>query len=564
LSGTKTVGSGGNFTTLTGAGGLFETLNNLGLSGNLVVTITTSITTEPGTYALNAWSEVGGSGYTLTIKPAASTTPTISGSLDNNALFRFNGVSRLTIDGSNNGTTSRDLTLANTSATVPYVLHLGSAGTSPISNITLKNCTFSSGANTASSVIVSDASNMNNPGYFSDLYIENNLIQNAYVGIFIYSVTGQGNNFLIKDNDLNIAGANSIRYGGMYLEGVNWGTISGNEIGNFDQATNEDDFGISIGPGSTSIEIFKNRIDNLGYNGTGGYGGHGIELGTDVANANIYIFNNLISNLTGDGWNYTSIIGDNPIGIYLYALTSQGGIYIDYNTIYLTGNTLNKTSAMSAGIVLETGSSAYIRNNIIVNNLGLVSTTGYGSCGIYAETSNTQFTIINYNDYYVNPSGTGAKDIGRISTTACTTLAAWQVATTQDANSINADPLITDALLNLNVPYSPAIGKAAVIAIITDDYSGKTRHLTYPTIGAHEYAPVLTWIGNTPAWTTLSNWSLGFVPDGTYWVIIPTTPAGGNFPIIGSAITATVYGLTVEPGATINVQNGGSINVINP
>ncbi|MBK6785273.1 MAG: hypothetical protein IPG79_17110 [Saprospiraceae bacterium] len=44
------------------------------------------------------------------------------------------------IDGSNNGSNSRDLTLANASTTSPTVVHIGSTGTIPITNVTLKNC----------------------------------------------------------------------------------------------------------------------------------------------------------------------------------------------------------------------------------------------------------------------------------------------------------------------------------------------------------------------------------------------------------------------------------------
>ena len=90
--------------------------------------------------------------------------------------------------------------------------------------------------------------------------------------------------------------------------------------------------------------------------------------------------------------------------------------------------------------------SADIRNNNIVNNLGLdasPTSVPYGSVGIYAETGNTQFTDINYNNYYVNPTGTGIKAIGQLSTTVSTTLSDWKTATTKDAYSVSDDPGFT-------------------------------------------------------------------------------------------------------------------------
>ena len=63
----------GNYPTLTGVGGAFEAINAGGLIGNTTINITADLT-EPGTYALNAWTEnPAGSNYTLLIKPDANT-----------------------------------------------------------------------------------------------------------------------------------------------------------------------------------------------------------------------------------------------------------------------------------------------------------------------------------------------------------------------------------------------------------------------------------------------------------------------------------------------------------
>jgi hypothetical protein len=270
------------------------------------------------------------------------------------------------------------------------------------------------------------------------------------------------------------------------MQGVNGAIVSGNDIGNFNGATDEDDKGIWLATGTINAVVNGNNIHNLAYTGTGGYGNHGIYISTGVTSANIIIKNNMIAALSGDGYAYTgSYVLDNTIGIVLSG--TQTGISIFFNSINLTGNTLNQSNAMSMGIYLATGSVADIRNNIIVNNLGLLSSTGYGAAGIYAVTSNAQFSAIDYNDYYVNPTGSGVKALGQIASTARTDLTGWRTATGQDANSKNFAPdftSTTDLHLNVSAVYINYIGTP--ISGITTDYDGDTRDASYPYIGADE------------------------------------------------------------------------------
>ena len=46
LSGTNTVGSGGDYPSLSGAGGLFAALNGSMLTGDLIVNITSDVTED--------------------------------------------------------------------------------------------------------------------------------------------------------------------------------------------------------------------------------------------------------------------------------------------------------------------------------------------------------------------------------------------------------------------------------------------------------------------------------------------------------------------------------------
>lgn len=99
-SGNYTVGLTGfdNFTSFTGAGGLFAQLNAGVMTGNITVKVTTSIT-EDGTNDLNALSyDVPNANYTLTIVPNDASEKVISGSVAS-GLIRFDGNDYVTIDG---------------------------------------------------------------------------------------------------------------------------------------------------------------------------------------------------------------------------------------------------------------------------------------------------------------------------------------------------------------------------------------------------------------------------------------------------------------------------------
>ena len=75
LSGTYTVGTAGNYLTLTGVGGLFEDISTRGLSGNVTAQIISDLT-EAGTNALSKWTETGAGAYTVHIVPSAATPQT--------------------------------------------------------------------------------------------------------------------------------------------------------------------------------------------------------------------------------------------------------------------------------------------------------------------------------------------------------------------------------------------------------------------------------------------------------------------------------------------------------
>jgi subtilisin-like proprotein convertase family protein len=505
LSGTVTVGAAGTYTSLTGAGGLFAAINAGGLSGNLTVNILDASVTETGANALNAIAYGCAGPYNLLIKPNTGVTSTLTGSFAGNALIRI-FASNVTIDGSNNGGTSRDLTITNTSTSTPSVLLIASSGTTTTTNDVVKNTNIINGINTSSAMVITDGGTPGNPGYFTNITVQNNNIQKAYIGMYINCavVAGNGAGMNIASNLLNTTGANQIRFIGVYVQGANGVTITGNDIGNFESTSGETKKGIWLATGTSNTVVEKNLIHDINYTGTSGYGAHGVAVSTGLAAANVTVSNNMIRNLSGDADSYTSFGGTySPVGVYAFG-TGQGGVNIYYNTIFLSGNTLNfSAAAHSFGILLDNNVTANVRNNIIHNNLGRLGTTGAGAVGIGAVTSAAQFVGLDYNDYWVASTGSGGNWVGKIGATNYTTLAAFQAATSADANSKNIQPVYvsaTDLHLSTANGVNWCLNAAATpIASITVDIDNDTRSATTPDMGADEFTATGFVVNNPPA-----------------------------------------------------------------
>jgi hypothetical protein len=483
------AGVEGVYATITAA---VSDLNLRGVNGaTTFLLVDNTYTSETLPITINiANANVTTSTNTLTIKPNTSVTASITGASASAQVFKILN-SYVTIDGSNNGTSTRDLTITNSSATSPQVLLIGSIGTSTRTDVTIKNTNLINGINSSSALIVSDGTTSGTAGYFKNISLENNTVQNAYIGVYCNAVvsSGNGRGLSILNNQLDLTGASAIRYVGLYLQGVDSALVSGNSIGNFVGTNSEDDRGIWLATSTRNTVISNNNIYSLKYTGTSGYGAYGIAASTGTIGANIVIVNNLVSDISGDGWNYTTVLGDNTHGLYLFS--TQSGIYVYYNSINLEGSTLNQTNALSSGICIGTGTTADLKNNIINNNLGLSAATGFGSAGIFLQTASTQLNYSNYNDIYVNPTGTGVKYLGQIAAVGYNDLASWQTASGKDSNSISAAPQF-NTLTDLKPLWtSPVLAAGNPVAGITLDFEGTARSLTNPSIGAYETGLIL-------------------------------------------------------------------------
>lgn len=358
FSGIKTVcASGCDYTTLTGAGGVFSAINAGVAVGNIDVQIAGDlIAGEDGSNRLNALSEEPlGSNFSLKIYPTGAARA-ITGSFSGGALIRLNGASRATIDGSIGGAgTDRSLTIQNTNVTSPSVVLVGSVGTTPITNVALKNSIIINGVNTSSAVVVSDATVSGNAGFFSNITIQNNDIRKAYIGVFATGISTPpgASNLVCTQNTLDNAGANAIRLVGLYMQGVNGATISQNTIGNFSPIEGENDKGIWLATGTGNATVSGNTVSNLGMGLTTAFAPIGIHESAGLASSG-----NIISGNTITGLSTTGSTGIRGIAV------SSGGVTVQGNKIQDIKNNSALTYG-AFGIDVTAGNDDVIQNNFL-------------------------------------------------------------------------------------------------------------------------------------------------------------------------------------------------------
>lgn len=367
VSVTATAGTTGPtaYTTLKGA---FDAINAGTHQGAVTITISGN-TTETATASLNASGSGSASFSSVLIKPASASSPVVSGAIASGPIVRFNGASHVTIDGSNNGTSSRDLSLVNTSASSSNVMLIGSSGSTFIDDVKVRNTILQNGTNTSTALICGDGGVTGNPGYFSNVTIENNDIRRAYIGIYCYATVSATDNALtIKNNLINSSGTDAIRLVGIYCQGVKAATISGNTLGNFETTSAEFDRAIWLATACSNVTVSGNTITNMAYSGTSSYGPIGINISPGIANANIQVTDNILSNLSSSGTGTT-------MGIFSYSAGSQ--IVIANNKLSTIKNT-NTGGYGAAGIILA--NTITTANTSVYNNF-VSDVTGYGYNG---------------------------------------------------------------------------------------------------------------------------------------------------------------------------------------
>lgn len=519
ISGVFHVGVGKNYTTLTAA---FNDLNTKYWNGP--VTLILDDATYPNeTYPLTLLPNPGNNATnSLTIKPNSGINPKFTGNVISQPLFQFRGLDYVTLDGSNNGSTSRNLTFENTSGTdLSSVIGIGNSTVyNPSTNITIKNCIIV-GNNTdvirETYLLVFNNNGGPNGGGYNNIVLDNNWFKRAKNGLDITAAaTNKNNNLSIINNTIGSAvPADFVTRWGIAVTQTNTVLISGNEImgaaGGIDTYSQ---FGILVYENHSNVKITNNVIHDWISNGPGS---QGIRYDNDNNETVAEISNNVIYNI--GAW------GLNPGPAFTQAhgiLIRRGGnIRIWHNSIHLSGPYLYgfDSYAPSSGCIVfwhETfvnSNNFDVRNNILRNSMTNDAPNpapeawgkAYGIMfkntisGLYTE--NNVYYIDGYRGQVAQQYCVGG---------AClidyTTLNDWRAYTGFDANSTDLNPQFTSAT-NL-VPTNPAIDNMGVyIPQVPNDITGAIRS-NPPDMGAYEFGtqPLSHLISIPAGWSGISSY----------------------------------------------------------
>ncbi|MBK9099326.1 MAG: T9SS type A sorting domain-containing protein [bacterium] len=480
LNGTVTVGTGGDYPSLTGQYGLFNTFNDNIVTGNVVAEIISDLS-ETGEYSLNQWVEQGAGNYTLIIQPNSTVNRTISGTYKG-GLFRLTGADRVSIDGRFNGS-GNYLTFVNnkdTNNTATFQLISLGAGLG-CSDITIRNCNIKAGINNVANVFAifggssTGSLSTGNAGGadFDNISIIENKIYNTRNGLWIRGTSSdQMINLLVAGN---IFGADlvseSITEYGMYIGYADAPQVLSNEVYNmyFDVSK----WAIYFTQNVNNAFVSKNKIHSIKQPGTTGYNSLGIYFASATNCYDNQIVNNMIYDLSTYGNTNMYLVG--------IRIAGGSGYKVYYNSVSISDSIGNPAGGLvSSCLYLSVAATNIdIRNNIFSNTrLGGTSPKNYA---VFSPNTTT-FQFIDYNDYWTTGGVIGyfGADVA--------TLTDWRTITGQDVNSISEDPhYLSETDLHINPSFSTVCDIGVPIAAITTDIDGDLRSETTPDIGADEY-----------------------------------------------------------------------------
>jgi hypothetical protein len=561
---TYNVGIGGTYTTLNDA---ITAYNSMVLTQPVVFLLTDASYNVTASLAITT-NPTASSSNTLTIKPAPNVSSIISTAVGG-AIFKISG-DHIIIDGSNNGSTSRDLTINNEFNNLNVQIGGADMATSA-ENITLKNCILMGGP-AANFNLNLESFAGSAPGYFNNITIQNNSIAKTQFGIYIQAATGpfqNGTNVKILDNNLADTGINAIKRAGVTLSGLSFGcTIQNNTIGNTTVGGTNGWRGILVSTACSTVVIKNNNILNVTYTGTTSSAPKGIEINSPGGN-NILVEANTVSGIassssgTCSGIEMTSIAG-NAINVViqknvvsnitnnraaalaagiLFAPSSStntsklynnfvfgisggisAGIYtassglkeIAYNTVLMTDPT-----GESYAFYFTSVTTLICRNNNFINRSASTSSSYGANC-----TSSAIGTNIDNNNYVGTP-------LGKKNNTDVFTMADMQ---TQGfgANSVNINPVFVSATdLHMATTGNETLdNKGTPIAGVITDIDDSARSASTPDIGADEFGSI----------------------SGGALIINCTAPASRFCPGASFNVSYTVQGGTPNSGNVYTVQ----------
>ncbi|MBL1124525.1 MAG: hypothetical protein D8M26_16775, partial [Ignavibacteriae bacterium] len=488
LNGEVTIGTGGNYPSLTGDGGLFRTINENIMIGNVTAKITSNLI-EPGTNPLNQWVEQGVGNYALTIQPSDSTLKLISGAY-NGALIRIAGADKVTIDGRYNGTGNYLLFENSASASNSAVIALISEGSYVgVNDIVIRNCIIKAGSNSSPNIFGIYAGNTNlstgstGGAQMNNISLIGNIVRKSRIGIFARGTTSSLMSGLMITG--NVVGSDDsseyVSEYGIYVQSAAAPVISDNHIYNMIYEVSK--WAIYFGSNVNNSIVSKNKIHTIKQPGTLGYNSVGIYFSSATGCFNNRIDNNMIYDLSTYG----------NTSMYLVGIRIAGGndYKIYHNSVSITDTIWNTAASLPSSCLYL---SAAVTNIDVRNNIFLNRRVGNDPKNYTIFSPNTTtFTNLNNNAYWNsgNVFGYFGADI--------LTFNDWKTTLNTDSNSHYVDPQFTNTLdLHINSGLTPTKLESggAFLTGINFDIDGDVRPgpvgsinggATAPDIGADEF-----------------------------------------------------------------------------
>jgi len=437
-----TVGPTGTFPNLTGGTGLFNAINTSFLQGNTMVLLENGSTiNEPGTIALNQWTEVSGSttgnfNYTLTIRPAGPSQVVLTGNATGtDGLIRLNGADRVSILGFDTLGTSNDtnLIIRNIATSQPALTLLNDANDNTFRQVIFESRNTGTATVNGGVVRISPTSitTGNDNIRFSACHFRRDITNTTFPGTpgILFAASGTLN--VNRENE-NLTIENSFFYN-FNFNAISIGTGTGNgQIIKNNQFFQNEGFNhttspivINFTPGnlSNNDSIVGNIIGGNQMNLVGNWiptttatalTFTGINVTAGVSTGTVIARNRIASILHNQtvASTFTGIIVNNGGGVARIENNYIGDTAIADNILH-TGNTT--TLAISC----QTGSNSFINNNIIANitnnnpNGVSVAVNGIRSWNQTATLEIKGNLILNLKDSSANTSSTtGAAMIG--------------------------------------------------------------------------------------------------------------------------------------------------------
>lgn len=445
------VATGG--TNFSSFGDFAAALGSEGISGDVNATVT------PGSGPYDEqviFENVTGSGPGAVISILANgETLTALTDTDNRHLLRLSGMSYVTIDNLN-------LERNPGAASGFYGIHVYNSG----SHITISNChvdmTGTNSTLVGGYICSGSETSILAAGDFHDINITNNSTNGGGYGASVYGEIGNlSSNIFIDGNDFQSFNSN-----GIYLRETDGVVVSNNyfdrNAGNVSSCN-----AIQLAQANNiNGNIFNNIIEHTQTNnGTMTYRGIYVFDGTGHS-----VYNNVIQNILLESGDVSAI----------EVRTGSSAPSVSFNTISIDHS--SPSSGDLFGIVESLSNTGMILRN---NNISIQQNTSGISAGLVLGNLTNLSTGIDsdYNNIYV-PDGNVALQ-GVFSPSFYPTLANWQSASGQDANSVPVDPQFTN--FDLTIPTNSAMNDLGIMLPgIDNDILGNPR-FDPPDIGAYEF-----------------------------------------------------------------------------